>query len=122
MLAMLNYDLVNFGKEAKEHMRNIGLKRMRDLIISFLCAALLLGVLFSAFFIANEYHHDCTGEECPICQIIAECEAFINQIATGLVIAFEAVLVLAAAQDIRVMLGNLLVADTLVTQKVRLNN
>ena len=97
-------------------------KNMRGGIAAFLCAALLAGVLFATFFIADEYHHDCTGEECPICQTIAECEAFVNQISSGLIVVVAALLAILAVADIKVMLGNIFFVSTLVTQKVRLNN
>ena len=101
---------------------SISIKNIRGIIAAFMCAALLAGVLFATFFIADEYHHDCTGEECPICQTIAECEAFVNQISSGLIIVVAALLAVLAVSDIKVMLGNIFFSNTLVTQKVRLNN
>jgi NADH:ubiquinone oxidoreductase subunit K len=94
----------------------------RNVIAVLMCAALYFSVLFSAFFIADEYHHDCVGEVCPICQCIAECEAFVNQISSGLIIVFIALLTLAIAADSYRMFVSLFSANTLVTQKVRLNN
>ena len=35
---------------------------------------MLVFVLFSVFFIAHEAHHDCTGEDCPVCAAIRLCE------------------------------------------------
>ena len=35
---------------------------------------MLVFVLFSVFFIAHEAHHDCTGEDCPVCAASRLCE------------------------------------------------
>ena len=36
-----------------------------------LCAALLIVLSVSVVFIAHEADHDCCGEDCPICRMIA---------------------------------------------------
>lgn len=95
---------------------------LKKSIAAMLGVALILGVLFSAFYIANEYEHDCTGEDCPICQYIAECEAFVNQISTGIVFIFAAILLISFAVKAFENLSEAVSYDTLVSQKVRLNN
>lgn len=53
-------------------------------------AAILLTILiifslfFSAFFIAAETEHDCTGDNCPICHEIQVCLQTLNTIGTAL--------------------------------------
>ena len=43
-------------------------------IISILMILLIVFVLVSSFwFILHETHHDCTGEDCPVCAMIAVC-------------------------------------------------
>ena len=91
-------------------------------IAAIVCITLILGVLFSAFYIAHEYEHDCTGEDCPICQYIAECEAFVNQISTGIVFLFTAIAIVSLAIKLIEELSEVFSYDTLVSQKVRLNN
>ncbi len=98
------------------------LDMIRGSVAAVLAAMLLFGVLFSQVFIAEEFHHDCVGDECPICQTIAQCEAFLNRISTG--VALFAVSIIAAAA---VILSALLYAGpatsvTPVSSKVRLNN
>ena len=45
---------------------------------------MLFIVLFSAFYIAAEADHDCTGEDCPICACIQQCENTLHQIGDGI--------------------------------------
>lgn len=38
------------------------------------CGLLLLTLFFSMLFISEEMgHHDCTGEDCPVCAVIDIC-------------------------------------------------
>lgn len=40
-------------------------------IALFLCLGLILVLLASSAYIIHEANHDCTGEDCPVCQMIA---------------------------------------------------
>ncbi len=97
-------------------------RNMHNRIALFVCALLLFGMLFSSFFIANEYLHECAGEECPICRTLADCEAFVNQISSGLIVVIVAFLLLAVAVSAGLMFRGFFSFETLVTRKVRLNN
>lgn len=58
-----------------------GRKRAAAGILAFLVLSVLL---FSAFFIAFEAHHDCSGEDdCSICFCIDECGKAILQVRFG---------------------------------------
>jgi hypothetical protein len=48
-----------------------------------LCFLLSAATLFSLFYIASETNHDCPGEQCPICRVIAICRFFLNVLALG---------------------------------------
>ena len=87
-----------------------------------LCGLLLVGMLFSSFFVSTEFHHDCSGEDCPICQMVALCESFIDQLGsgfTGLAVIIALMVCLYSAVSISVSAIRPL---TLVSAKVRLNN
>ena len=45
----------------------------KNLIAGIVCAVFVFTLLFSVIFIAVEIHHDCTGENCPICMEIQAC-------------------------------------------------
>ncbi len=50
--------------------------RRRHVIAAIICAALLMTIFVSSAYIVHEaaHHHDCPGENCPICQFIAQIE------------------------------------------------
>ena len=43
-------------------------KRIGVLLV---CIGLVIALSVSVFYIAHEAHHDCCGEDCPICRTIA---------------------------------------------------
>lgn len=83
---------------------------------------MLVIVLFSAFYIAAEADHDCTGEDCPICACIGQCENMLRgtgdgtaaQLSAGIPVLF--ILLFAA------LFVSELSRETPVSVKVRLNN
>lgn len=88
-----------------------------------LCIGLALTLFVSSAYIVLEVHHDCTGEDCDICETIAQTEALLQSFAL-----LGAVLLLVAAgltilKAHRFSDGIRLPAQsTLVSWKVRLNN
>lgn len=59
-------------------------KRMRTLLTLAVAAALL----FSALFIIIEADHDCAGEDCAVCAVIAVCEKTLHSVMAASVLAF----------------------------------
>ena len=99
-----------------------GRKRAAAGILAFLVLSVLL---FSAFFIAFEAHHDCSGEDdCSICFCIDECGKAILQVLFGYssavrtaVSLFLLLLTAAAVHYVAV-----LTYETPVSRKVQLND
>ncbi len=92
-------------------------------IAAFVMAVMMLVImLFSSLFIAAHADHDCTGEDCPVCACIQQCENTIQGMGSG--ISFM------SAEMLPVFLLLLLISfvvpsfrqDTPVSAKVRLNN
>jgi len=83
---------------------------------------LVLSVLLAFSFIAVEAHHECLGEECPICTCLDECvstvKAFCNSlpVLSAVLAAFSAVVLCSLA------VSEGLVFKTPITVKVRMNN
>ena len=52
------------------------MNRRRHMIAVIFCVVMLLSIFASSVYIVHElaHHHDCTGEDCPICQFIARIE------------------------------------------------
>ena len=66
-------------------------KRLAALLVA---AAVLFVMLFSAFYIAAEAHHDCAGEDCPVCTLICLCRNTLKNLSLAIcAAAFSAMLV-----------------------------
>ena len=94
-------------------------KRINALLMATI---MIVIVLFFSFFIATETHHDCTGEDCPICACVSQCEETIRQVGSGVVI--QTTIIEYVVVTILIAFGfiNSLHAITPITTKVRLND
>ncbi len=83
---------------------------------------MLAAVLFSSLYIAVEADHDCTGEDCPVCACVRQCENTLRSAGEGfracpaVLIPFLSVLSAAALSLAAASFA------TPVSRKVRLNN
>ncbi len=55
-------------------------KRMLYLAVSIFLGTALL---YSALMIGLHSHHDCSGDDCPICAVIHRCEQLLSSAASG---------------------------------------
>ncbi len=87
-----------------------------------LSAVILFAVILSVLFIAEEAGHDCTGESCPICHEIRVCARMLNLLGT----AVAGAVILAGSRFIVPVAvrrhPELSFFNTLIRQKVRLND
>ena len=98
-------------------------RQLKSRIAVFLSSLLLLVTMLSAvLLIAAEAEHDCTGDDCPICACIRQCETCLSVLSGGCTGAFSfiafgtfVIFIAKAAKDT-------FKSTTLVTQKVRLND
>ena len=95
-------------------------KRVRALVL-FIALSLIISVSFA--YIALEAHHDCCGEDCPICRTIAVNIQVIRVLGLALLIA-AAVLILRRGQTARSRYTRHIsfFSGTLVSWKVRLDD
>ena len=88
-----------------------------------LCVGMVLALFVSSAYIAHEAGHDCSGEDCPICQMIA---VNVNLLRTlGLaVLLLVALFVLSRRGLTHQILHRLALptSGTLVSWKIRLND
>ncbi len=99
-----------------------GRNRISAKIAALLGLLVVLSLLLSAAFIAREAGHKCTGEDCPICAVVAQCENTIRRIGSGLIpILIAAVAAVSALQAPGIYIS-MATARTPVSRKVRLNN
>lgn len=91
-------------------------------IAVLVAAVFLFGMLFSALFIAEESVHDCSGEDCPICEMIAQCENFVKRISPAIILAVLAFLAIELVCAYRSETDSDIVRTTPLSLRVRLNN
>lgn len=102
------------------------MNKRRDVIAAIICVVMLLSIFVSSAYIVHEtaHHHDCTGENCPICQFIAQ----IEQLRRGFGMALLAMLLICFALAVgherrrQAMTADVPTLCTLVGRKIRLNN
>ena len=99
---------------------------MRDLKrtgAAVLCAVLVLTMVFSSAFIIHEAGHDCTGEDCPICHVIAASSQLLRLIGAAFCLLAWLLGVLCTGNAWAVLHTQAPSASrTLVSWKIRLNN
>ncbi len=96
--------------------------RTQRLAAGILGLLVLLVLLLSAAFLAKEAHHDCVGEDCPICAAMAACESLLRHLLCGLFPAAKAPIALCLLSLSAALSALVGAAETPVSQKVRLNN
>ena len=97
-----------------------GKRRVFKILVAL--TVLLSVVLYAAFIFAN-LHHDCPGEDCEICSVIAICRSTIKSFGVALLLlsvfaVFSAVA--AISSSVRELSG--VRSGSLVSMKVKLSN
>ncbi len=92
-------------------------------VLSLLAAAILFVSMFlSSFFIASELHHDCTGEDCPVCSVLQLCETQLRELGSSIAVLSFALPFYLFFTLVLSYFSFFFFAHTLITSKVRLNN
>ncbi|WP_139225885.1 hypothetical protein [Oribacterium sp. WCC10] len=94
----------------------------KKFVCGIIAMMMLVFVLLSAAFIAAESDHNCTGEDCPVCECIQLCENTLRKLGGGtvpVVFLFLPVVFFSFSFYIPAFTCG---QDTPVTRKVRLNN
>ncbi len=103
-------------------MNSKGIEKLRHTTAGIMCIVMLSVVLFSSIYIVHEMNHHCSGEDCPICAVIQMCENNLHRIGTGpaiqTVLMMPVFILLLSCQ----FTGCVLLKETPVSYKVRLNN
>jgi hypothetical protein len=98
-----------------------GDNRYRKLISVAVCVMVLFALLMSYFFVATELHHDCCGEDCPICATIDICVNTIKQLGNAVGTIVFVLFVSAVTHNLHKLYVYHVIPHTLVSRKVRLN-
>lgn len=101
------------------------MNQRRHVIAAIICAIMLLSMFVSSAYVVHEatHRHECTGEDCPICQFIAQVEQLRRGFGMVLLALLLARFALAARREVRAPERAAVPAlCTLVGRKIRLNN
>ena len=98
------------------------MKRVTEILSGMLAVLVLLFALFFTVMSAAEYGHDCTGEDCPVCQILATARTLSKTLFAALSVAAAAVILPALLKAIQAGRTDFLEKTSLVSLKVKLSN
>lgn len=99
-----------------------GQKQIQRVTAVILCLLLLSVMTLSVFYIAKEVNHDCTGTDCPVCEMIQTAEQTLQFFGTGLVLLVWLLVPALFLFLKKKMEKTGILCRTLIQQKVRLNN
>ncbi len=99
------------------------MKKRKHLIAALLCVLYVLSMLVSSAFILYEAGHDCTSEQCPVCQAVLLSSQLLC-ITGAVIITFVYLLGIMVAQRTRQYDHAVVIpcSGTLVDWNIRLNN
>lgn len=99
------------------------MKTFRKNIISLILAgAVLCAFLLSDLYISDHIEHHCTGEDCKVCIEIQHAESMINQIGGAVLPVMVMVGIIAIVINFLPLIYSFIQRETLISEKVRLNN
>ena len=103
-------------------MRERKLLNAYRIIAGVMCSVLTALFLLSFLFIAEETGHDCSGEDCSVCESLEQCRTAVRRAGEILAAAVPDILFAAAAILVFQVFKSVSLKRSLVSQKVRLND
>ena len=84
---------------------------------------LMLSVmLLSAFYVTSEANHECSGENCPICAHIDQCESMLRSVGEGAAVLGLLAFLAVISSDASPVSCGVAALSTSITSKVRMND
>lgn len=87
-----------------------------------MCFMLVMSIFLASLYIVSKAHHECTGQDCPICHEIQLCVQFLNTVGGAVIIT---AVVLFTLHEFLIVLTSFLYIcrnNTLVSLKVKLSD
>jgi len=98
------------------------MKDMRK-VISILAALLIVATMFfSALFISSNINHDCTGENCPICEQMQVADNVLTKLSLAIISTVIVLYLCVQAQDVVADISNVITYLSPVRLKVKMLN
>ena len=101
------------------------MSKRRHMIAMALCIAMMLSMFVSSAYIVHEaaHHHECTGEDCPVCRFISQVEQVRRGFGSILSVLLLICFALTVLRDRCTFIpADLSASGTLVSRKIRLND
>lgn len=105
----------------KRMVRRSEVSRVKLHIAVFISVMLCSMLLFSGYYLAKEWGHDCDGGDCPICECMTMCQEFLGHIYGGGAEQTVYAALLTGGIICLLSVCSERTAATLITWKVRLN-
>ena len=99
--------------------KNNGIKKAMAV---FVILVVLIFLLFSAYFVAYEADHECSGEDCPVCALLHISEDSLRQLGCGVSSLPAAGMLIFLIMVMRLCTDSCNIISTPVSRKTRLNN
>ncbi len=96
--------------------------RQRQIIAAWLAAVAVLVVLSSSAFILSHADHDCSGEDCPICEQLYACTQNLKNLAAALAAAAAVITLVVFLRTVLRYAQADCIQNTPVHLKVKLSN
>lgn len=84
--------------------------------------ATLVVVLFSTGYLCENMEHDCMGEHCDVCATVLQCSNNLKTISTTIIAMGVVVVLFEISKESVMMCADAVSCNSLISQKVRLNN
>lgn len=97
-------------------------KLYRRIIAWVALVATLLVVLFSTIYPAEHLHHECKGEGCHVCAVMAECADNLKTLSAAVIFIAAVGFLLEVCTASLFSNTAIYVNNSLISRKVRLNN
>ena len=97
------------------------MKNIKRTTAVLLAALVLFAVISSLFAVIHEAHHDCTGENCRVCAMVAVCRTTLRTLADALIAAAAVSACLCTALPV-IYFSRAYFGKTLISLKVKLLN
>lgn len=94
-------------------------KRLSAIILCFMMVMLMS---LSAFYIADEAGHKCNDDNCPVCAVIHQCENVLHNITDSSFLTLSVLIPIIFFLVNSLLLEVNTTQETLVSQKIRLND
>ncbi len=85
-------------------------------------AIIVVTMLFSVAFLSCNAHHDCSGENCPICEMMQMAENILDKLSMAIATIAVALCLCSLAQESMAVFSDAIAHDSPVKLKVKMLN